>query len=181
MSDTQNTGAGGTPPGGQGRPTGRSWMRIALILSVALNLLIAGAVGAHFWRLGPERGGYVSDGRSLVRNLPRERREMILEVFRERREAMNERRAAIRDARRRTGEALRSGDEAEIRGAFDDLAEAEAAATRANRDTLADIGTRLSSEEREAFARHMERRVRGDRGRRGRDNDRRGRDRGDRD
>lgn len=167
MSDPGETAARPTTPDDAGPPRRRNWLRLALLASVALNLLVVGAIGAHFLRSPPGPEGIWTDGRALVRGLPRERREMIFDAFRARRDDMRARRQAVGEARRLVGEALRSGDEDGIDRAFGELADAESEAMRQLRGVMAEIGARLSPDEREAFAEYLEHR-----GRRGRGRDR---------
>lgn len=50
-----DSGAGGPTPGGPVRPGGR-WLRVALVMSLALNLAVAGVLaGAWLRHAGPER------------------------------------------------------------------------------------------------------------------------------
>lgn len=164
-SDTENpTTAPEDPSGGSsGNSSGASrWLKGALIVSVCLNLLIVGALGAHFFTRGfggPPRGdgGMWSQGRDLIRALPRERRKVIIGEFQSHRQQFRQDREAIQAARINAGKALRSGDAEAYRKAFDDLADAEANGLRKFRGFMGDVANQLTDEERAKFANHLER------------------------
>ena len=143
-----------------GPKTGRG-LKILLIGSLAINLLIAGAVGAQFFRGklgGPDRFGHGwEQERALVRGLPRERRRMIFEKFRNQRGNFRQGRAAIGQARREVGDALRKGDAEGVRLAFENLADFEAASLRKFRALMAEVAGDLTAAERDRFAEHLER------------------------
>lgn len=161
---------GGAPESQAPAGPGRNWTRLLLIFSVALNLLFVGALGAHLLRsdTGRRDSGW-SMGRDFVRGLPRERRQTILEAFGDHREEFRDRRRAIGEARRQVSQALRSGERSDIVAAFSRLADKEAEATREFREIIAEISASLTVEERERFARQIERHRRSSR--RGRDGD----------
>ena len=153
------TPSGNSPGNSPGTPR---WMKIILVVSVCLNLLVVGALGAHFFTRGfggPPRGdgGIWSQGRDLVRSLPRERRRALFGEFQSQRQQFRQEREAVRAARMNAGRALRSGNANAYAKAFDELAEAEAQGLRKFRSFMGDVAEKLTDEERNRFADHLER------------------------
>lgn len=158
------------------RPHSR-WLKIVLIVSVSLNLLVAGAMGAHLlrnqygggWSGANFRGGEWHRGRELIRALPRQRRKLIIDEFRARRGEFRKQQHAVGEARRRVGQALRNGMVVDYLLAFDELALAESATLRSSRKVMAEVAGRLTKQERETFAKYLERTPRGRRPQNGKD------------
>lgn len=122
------------PPSGpqSGHRTGRGW-RWLLVASLALNLLVAGAV-AGLWIKGPPHGpprwGPTPTTFGLMRfsrELPPERREKVRVHLREAFKAMRPLRDDMRTARRRAAEALGSTDFtiAQLKAAMDEIGSVE--------------------------------------------------------
>ncbi|VAW11021.1 hypothetical protein MNBD_ALPHA09-1033 [hydrothermal vent metagenome] len=157
---SQDASAGQTPPPLRPLRT-RRWVKVVLVVSVAFNLVVLGAIGGHFLKMGRGdrfmAGGDWAQSLNLIRTLPRERRRMIFDEFQSQREDLRRDRRAISDARSRVGEALRSGQPETYRRAFEDLANAEAKALRRFRILMADVASRLTEKERARLARHLQR------------------------
>ncbi len=155
MSDEQKP-KGGTPV----------WLRVTLILSLAVNLLIAGIVaGAVF---GDRRGGLDRSVRDLggapffMALEPSERRELAMRARGEAEEPLRESRRALRQRFEALLSALRADD-------FDrDAVEALLAEQRAAASSRAALGERvlldhlagLSAEERRAYADRLDKSLR---------------------
>lgn len=157
---SQEPGTVQTPPAPPTSRFGR-WMKVVLVISVAFNLVVLGAIGSHFFNMGRSDrflpGGDWAQSLSLIRGLPRERRQMIFNEFRSQRQELRRERRAVVEARQRVGKALRSGRPEAYRQAFDDLADAEARALRRFRAIMADVSSRLTEKERARLARHLQR------------------------
>ena len=136
------------------------WMRIALVLSVALNMLIVGFVAGAAWKFR-HGGGFHPDFviEKMAARQSEPVRTQMLKVWRETRERARVLRREARDARRKLGDVLRA--ETFDRAAFE--AEKAVAMTkwtelRALRaGALADVAERLSAEDRRKLIDRLER------------------------
>ncbi|MGI9477092.1 MAG: periplasmic heavy metal sensor, partial [Hyphomicrobiaceae bacterium] len=102
-----------TPP--SEAPTGTSavrraprWMWIVLVLSVAINLVIAGMAIAAMLHFGKGRGGLMSRFAHYVETLPDDRRAKLRTMLDEHRDRIRPLRRSLRQARRRARDAFRS-------------------------------------------------------------------------
>jgi len=138
------------------------WVKAVLVVSVALNLLVLGAIGSHFFKWG--RGDRFLPGddwaqsRNFIRAIPNNRRQEIFAEIQTQREDLRKARRAVSQARIRAGKALREGQNEDYQKAFKDLADAEADALLQFRKIMADVASRLTEKERNWLARHLERR-----------------------
>ena len=122
-------------------------LRWALVASLALNVLIIGAVAGTvcFSHRGPPHG-FASKGPGLLgfaHTLPRERSDMIRQRFADAQPNMETLRRGIRDARAKVREALTAEpfDQAKLDAALEGIAQAENAITR---DKVTMFGTTVS-------------------------------------
>jgi uncharacterized membrane protein len=158
MSDTEAAPAAPEAPAPPVRRAPR-WMKLLLIVSLAVNLLVIGYHAAQFMR-GPRfvsagPAASFADARKLYWAVPRDRRHVLREEFIDRNEAdFVQRQRDWRDARDRLADILaRPGaDSAEIRAAYETLGRLEAEASVRWREVLADMTLRLTDDERARFA-----------------------------
>lgn len=161
---TATTSPPETAPPRRGR-----WLRVALVASLALNLLFLGAVAAAVWRHRAHAAsslGYSATLLGYAQKLPATRRQEIWRHTREERRGLQPLRAEVRAARQEWREAL--GTEPFDRDRF---ARAQARVLEAENRARAEaqrlflaIAGQLSREERAAFLRwsaHGERPRRG--------------------
>ena len=133
------------------------WVKVTLFASLALNLLVVGAVvgrtamGPPYFRSGHE--GW-EEAREVFRELPRERRGVILDQMRSHRGAFDDHRRRIGDARRRAAETVEraDADDAEIRAAFEALGREEADGVIALRQVIGEVTLIMTPQERRLFA-----------------------------
>lgn len=159
---------------GARRGLGR-WLGIALVASLCVNLLIAGALASSYWSIrksgdgigaGARRGGD-QFGR-FVSSLPAERRQAIREAAAGGRRALSPLRQQARMAREDVNRLLAAEtlDRKGLAAAHLREIEAEAEIRRAVSRVLMDVAAMMTAEERRAFAQWREQRP-GGRGRRG--------------
>jgi len=139
-------------------------LRWALVASLALNVLIIGAVAGTvcFSHKGP-RHGFGSKGPGLLgfaHSLPRERSDMIRQRFADAQPNMETLRRGMRDARAKVREALIAEpfDQANLDAALDGIVQAE---TNIARDKVAMFGStvgQLTPDERQQLRDWLEKR-----------------------
>ena len=133
------------------------WRSVLLVVSLALNLLVIGVVAtaAVRYRLAPPPSVAQATVYSFARTLPDERRRTIWDATRAERQALRPYRIELRRARAEVRSALAAEpfDLARYRSAHDRLLEAEVQARRAAHVLLEKVATRLTPDERRAFAR----------------------------
>ncbi len=152
-----------TTSGDPGRPDSRAprWVWIALIASLALNLLAVGAIGGALYagRHGGYWGGhrYASNGREFMRNLPAERREELKKLFREHRESLRPYWRQVRSARKEAAAVLREEpfDKTKFEAALDKFYQSELTAREASRPMIVDLAGKLNAGERKILLRTM--------------------------
>lgn len=136
---------------------GPRWLRIALIASVALNVLVLGVVAGTMWRLrdAAASGQIGSNMLAYSSTLSGERRETIRQMFTERRATIRPLRQAARQARREMVRSLTTEpfDKAAFLAAQARVLEAEAKVRREIALVVADAAEKLSPEERRSFTR----------------------------
>ena len=149
-----------TPP----PPATRSprWMRIALIVSVALNMLILGFVGGAAWNFG--RHGWRDHGGQRIERFiamqPAAAQDAIRSSWQRAREKRRELRNRMRESRRKMTQILtadpfdRSAYDAERAQALATLAELRGARL----DAIADIAGTVPAAQRRAFVEALEHR-----------------------
>ena len=142
------------------RPAPR-WMRYTLVASLALNLLIVGALGAAVWRFrfGPPGPIAMSAGSGTLlgfaASLPPERRMQIWHETAEHRHALRPLRSDLRQRREAIQAALVAEpfDAARFAAAQASALELEIRAREESQKLFLAIARRLSPDERAAFAR----------------------------
>ena len=164
MSET-TTGATTPPPTTPlAAPPRRAprWMKIVLILSLAINLGIGGyaiarvVAGPRFVSAGPAAS--LMDARKLLWSMPRERRKALKDEFTSRHhDEFMDHRARWNEARKALAGALARSDASddEIRRAYRDLGASEAEAAMRLREILAELTLRAPAEARAVFANRM--------------------------
>ena len=140
-------------------------LRLALMASLALNVLIIGAVAGTlcFSRLGPGPGHGGPKGSGLLgfaHTLPRERSDMIRQRFADSKPNMETLRKGIRDARLGVRAALTAEpfDQAKVNAALEGVVQAEANEHRAKVTVFGDTVGQLTPEERRQLHDWLEKR-----------------------
>lgn len=138
-----------------GTSQGRArWGSRALIASLALNLLLVGALGSGAWhsRHGHRGSGPDGDGglMGFVRHLPSDRQKILREDVEKARQEVRPLRRAVRDAWFDANTALSAEpfDREKYKAAVARLTEAETKFRTAIADQLADTASKLTPEER---------------------------------
>ncbi len=155
MSETPQSAA---PPA-----TTRSWAKWLLVASLALNLLVVGAVGSRIWhaRHGnwqpPGGAGGAANVIGFAAHLPAERRRVVMGAIAAQRETLRPLRAEIRVARQGVREAMAAEpfDAKRLGEAHARLLEAELTLRKASQQVVVDIAVLLTPDERRLFAAHM--------------------------
>jgi len=158
MSDTPST------------PRRINWIVVALVVSLALNLLVAGAVAARWYvGMGPERYARLTQTqlipRFFFRDLDRARRVELLAAFKAQDKEIREGRRAVKAQVIALADALEAEpyDAARVRAAVEGFtAQSEALFVAGSTAAMA-LLDRLTPEERRIMAQHL--RNREDRGR----------------
>jgi uncharacterized membrane protein len=133
------------------------WAKVALIVSLGLNLLLVGSIIGH--RLATRYGPFASvfraadDAARLARKLPAERRQALRAVFDKHREGFRPFIEAVREARKgvEAASAADPFDKEKFIAALTVLQDAEAKAREARRPMAADMAAVLTPEERKRF------------------------------
>jgi len=148
---------------GDNRPTvtrrSPRWMWGLLVVSLSINLLIAGIVIGSVWAI--KRGGFwnvptvIERNARFMRGLPEDRRDEIRSIFFEYRDDLRPYWQSLREARRDIGRLLRSEtySRAELDAAMETLFEQEKRARQAAKPMLQDMLSRLDRDERIHFLR----------------------------
>ncbi len=155
MSDPSASG----PAPGPSRPR-RRWLWVALIVSLAINALLAGVILRAVWQF---RAGMAVAGARLERTLPAfidslpvERREALRkEQIDKRPEQLRPLRRAVRHARRAAIQAFLADpfDKQAFVAAQDQLLKAEAAFRAKVRVIFPEVAERMTADERRAYLR----------------------------
>ena len=156
MSDTQPAPA---------QPRKRNWLKILLILSVSLNLLIAGAVISRFvvakrmiYAQGMGAPGLMlRESRHMMRMVSRERREELHQVMVPHRQVLRRSSGEIGDTRTRIANLLTTEtlDKAALSKALKELNAAEDKAHQSITKLREDFLMALTADERRRFAEGM--------------------------
>jgi uncharacterized membrane protein len=153
------TGSSSVP----GKPEGRG-LKIALVVSLAVNLLIIGALGGSLWAFrhgppGPHRS-FNAHLLAFAASLSPERRKAIWEATREERQAMWQERHGVREAREAARGALTANpfDKQKFEDAQMRVLDAEVKARREAHKLFVSVAAQLTPEERHAFAQWQPRR-----------------------
>lgn len=127
-------------------------LRLALMASLALNVLIIGGVGGALL-LGRHHGGPGHRGSALLgfaHTLPRERSDMIRQKAADAQPSMEKSRKGVRDARdaARTALIAEPFDQAKLDTALEGIVQAQAVEKRARVKLFGDAAGQLTPEER---------------------------------
>ncbi len=151
------------PPAPQPARSGR-WLRIALILSLAFNLLFVGFAASRFMHHGPRhhlggpRLGFIAaEGRHFIRELPRERRRELREIMRSHREEFRSERMAMEDEMRKFAQALRSEpyDRAAVEQALGSLRQNAGGLLSRGEQVTLEVVSALTRDERAGFSERL--------------------------
>lgn len=144
---------------------------IALIISVALNLLVAGAVIGHFLRGGPEPRFPGHLGRMMENIDPQQRAEMKEQFQTFRREGRQLHKAMRQQQRALTRDILKEPfDEASARSGFAQLRQSSNAIQEQMHEQMISVMGNLGPEERARLIKRLQREGRGDKARDTREN-----------
>ena len=142
------------------------WTKFLLVASLAVNLLIAGAVGMRYFY--PERMERWSGAsftqllpRKFMSDLPEERRREFLDLLKSRRDTFRESRADMRDVALRFAEALERNpyDEAQVATAVQDFTKLSTQMVDSGTLVTLQIVQKLTPEERMLLAQHVRERI----------------------
>jgi uncharacterized membrane protein len=147
-------------------PTSSRKLRLALMASLALNVLIIGAVAGTLClsRFGPGPGHWGPKGSGLLfhfaHTLPRERSDMIRQRLADSKPNMETLRKGIRDARLGVRAALTAEpfDQAKLNAALEGIVQAEVNEQRAKVAVFGDTVSQLTPEERRQLHDWLEKR-----------------------
>ncbi len=135
------------------------WTMFLLVASLAINLLIAGAIGMRYF--SPERMERWSGAsftqllpRGFLSDLPEERRREFLDLLKSRREAFRQSRQEMTAAAQRFADALERNpyDEAEANKAIDDFTRLSTALVDSGTLVTRQVVEKLTPEERGLLA-----------------------------
>ena len=144
-------------------PRSPRWLYAGLIASLAVNLLVAGGVGAAYWhhRHGPGGGRGGDFGlMGFVRELPAERQAIVRNEVSAARQATQPLRSAVREIWLEANKELTAEpfDKDKFKAAMARVSEAEARYKGAISEALAETAAKLSAEERRALQTWREKR-----------------------
>ncbi|MEZ5843035.1 MAG: periplasmic heavy metal sensor [Hyphomicrobiaceae bacterium] len=149
------------------RPERRAprWMKIALVVSLAFNLLAVGVVARTAWHLRHQLGFGEAESRgfqSFVRRLPAERRDEVRAIIEPRRAMLRDLRREMREARAKVRGLFVAEpfDATAFRAAHAGMVAAETRLREASQGVFPDIAEKLSAEDRRRLADWRERRQR---------------------
>lgn len=148
------------------------WWRIVLVASLALNLLVGGAVASRFFmQERMQRFGGISNVQLIPRHflgaLPRERRSELLAVFRGSAGRIKAERQASRQAAMNLAGALETEpyDEAKVRAVAEEFGAAGNRVIAQGIAAAMEVIAKLTPEERKLLAEHIRKRGEARRGR----------------
>jgi len=160
MSDAA-PGPGATGPTTSASPRRWRWVWIALVASLAVNLLLVGLIGGASWYRARHGWHPPSDGNIVrfVRRLPDERREAIRAAAREDLEALRGLRSQVRQLRRDVNAvlAVEPFDRARFEAALEAVTAAEMRLRRASNEIYAATAQMLTPQERSRLSAWNER------------------------
>lgn len=144
------------------RPKRRRWVTIALTISLALNLLVVGAIGSRFFfghggyygRHHGQRGAMLAAGKHLLWSLPRERRNELKAIARQYRGQFKELHGEHDQARIALADAIAAQpfDATSFDTAYSAMMQTETKAQERIRTLGRDFILKLTAEERVKFA-----------------------------
>lgn len=141
------------PPPASERRTSR-WLKVAFVLSLAVNVLFFGAIAGAWWRGGGPFGGRGAGNIvSFMASLPPERRADLMQRSKGLREQTRALRQVVRQAARDRAAALLAEpfDKQRFIDAQTRQIEAEQRLRLAVRDVMAEAASNMSEKERKAF------------------------------
>lgn len=152
MTDTDAAGVPSPQPGAKEKR-----LRLMLIASLALNLLVIGAVagslivGKHRHRYGGGDRGEEYGLMSFTRHLSAERRAPLRKAIKENRETLKPLRESVDEARRQAADALavEPFDRERVKAAFDKITEADGKLKSAGLSMLLTTAEGLTPDERQ--------------------------------
>ncbi len=138
------------------------WLWLALVGSLAVNLLIIGIAGATLlrWRGGgPPGGPYFAVSERLLRSLPAERRQALREVISRHRELKWQNWRELRNARWSLAKSLRSEpfDRSAFEAALTDVQQKELGVRGDFVPVMGDLAAALTAEERQKLLEQLRR------------------------
>ncbi len=152
-----------TPADKKGR---RRWVTVVLVISLGLNLMVAGAVAAHKffgYRHGPHGGlgiaGVLPKG--FFFDLSRERRKELMGIFETRRQAFRDNRPVADKSKRDIAAALETDplDEAKLAAAVAGFADFGRGMINMGQPVLLEFYKTLNVEERRMLAERIRKRI----------------------
>ena len=152
---------------GEQPPRTRRWVWVLLAASLAVNLLIVGAIAGHILLGGPERhfagrGGppIMAAIRQLMREMPGDRRKIVREIIKKHRPAIKPLRAARRKARSAAEKELTAQpfDKAKFESALRAVHDAKIKLRKTATPMLLEIIEVLTPQEREKFLKAVKKR-----------------------
>lgn len=134
------------------------WMWIVLVLSVALNMIVAGMAVAAMLHFHKGHGGKARLAR-YIETLPAERRDKLASALEAHRDRVRPLRRSLRRARRRARDAFTADplDRDALVKAYEEIAAARIALTRARQQWLPQLAEMLTLEERQRYLRSRRR------------------------
>ncbi len=131
------------------------WMWIVLVLSVAINMIVAGMAVAAMLHFRKGHGPGHSRFARFVETLPADRRENVSGMLEEHRNRIRPLRRTLREARRRVRDTFSAEpfDREALTKAYGEVAEARIALTRARQDWFPKLAELLTVEERRGYLR----------------------------
>jgi Spy/CpxP family protein refolding chaperone len=125
---------------------------VAAIVSLCLNLLLAGMMVGGRWHDGPGRHGPF--GHSLMGSVPEEARPLIKDVFESHKTEFDTHREAVRQARMRVADLLKADtiDQAQLDQALGNLLQQSQAMQQFGHQVLIDVAQKLPPELRKEMA-----------------------------
>jgi len=119
---------------------------VAAIVSVCLNLLLAGVVVGGRWHDWPGRGPF--------RDIPDEARPLIKSVFESHKSEFDARRDAVQQARMKVAEVLKADtiDQAQLNQALSELLQQSQAMQKLGHQVMVEVAQKLTPEQRREMA-----------------------------
>ena len=151
MIETPTAGAPSNPSIERRAPR---WVWIALVVSIAFNLLVLGmAAAATFMHFGKGHSGPASKIARFIETLPSERQAKLRPIFDERRNRFRPLRRKLRKARRRARDAFVAEpyDRDMLVSAYADAATARVALTKARQEWFENMARMMTLEERQMY------------------------------
>lgn len=145
-------------------PRGANWLKFALVLSLAVNLLFVGGAAARYYTHGhgpPERISGISQMQLIPRrflgDLGRDRRSELLKVFRQFAPSFKDGRRAVRKDALKLAAALEAEpyNDAQVKTVIDGFSTRSGDLMRAGGEAALKVISMLSPDERRLLARHI--------------------------